>query len=489
MDRMPDIGIPFNFEIWRYRMKIKALSEGQIEKIQKLTEEMIENVGFKVEHKGLLKIAVKAGAKVDEASQIVKIPAQILRELLSLVPKSYIDKGIDGKEYHIGGGKQYISAIVTDPWIIDYKTREPRRPNLGDMLTNTILTQKNDQVAVVGRMDFPVTDYSDATSTWRALETHLLNHTKHYNVYTGCLEDIRRWMEIGHILTQGADLAGSKLMTVAVAIVSPLTLPNFNCEVLLETTANHFAVIPTICPMAGMTSPYSKDTTLLQGNVENIFLAALTQMIHPGNPFIYTFGPSVSNMRTGHDLYYTMDKILWKIATAELAQAYHMPTSAEAGGTLGHRYDMQSGAESMLFMVTAQNTGSDLLAGLGSCYNANGLSSEMILIESAWLEAAQYLSRGLSTEYLEEGVASITEQGPGGNFLIDDLTMKLLRSDEFFPGHLFDNSGGYEPAPSILDNAHRKVEELTADFKSPVPEKIQEDLRRYFHDLYKKIGG
>jgi len=98
-------------------------------------------------------------------------------------------------------------------------------------------------------------------------------------------------------------------LTVAVAVVSPLKLTKFNCQVLLETTARNFTVIPTICPMAVTTSPYSKDTTLLQGNVENIFLVALTQMINPGNPFLYAFGPSVSNMRTGHDLYYTIEKV------------------------------------------------------------------------------------------------------------------------------------------------------------------------------------
>jgi len=469
-------------------MKIQVLSQTQIERIKKLTEEMIENVGFKVEHNGLLKIAAKAGAVVDETTQTVRIPAKLLRELLSKVPQSYIARGIDGKEYNIGGSNQYIGAIVTDPWIIDYQTKENRRPGLEDLRRNTILTQKNEQVASVGRMDFPVTEYNDATSTWRALEIHLLNHTKHYNVYTGCIEDFRRWMEIGEILVQGGDLAKSKLMTVAVAIVSPLTLPEFNCQVLLEAAARNFTVIPTICPMAGTTSPYSKDTTLLQGNVENIFLAALTQMVNPGNPYLYAFGPSVSNMRTGHDLYYTLDKVLWKIATTELAVSYCMPTAAECGGTLSHRYDMQSGAESMLFMLTAQNPGANILAGLGSCYNANGLSSEMIVIQSEWLEAAKYLSRGINTEYLEEGIESIKAQGPGGNFLMDDLTMKLLRSNEFFSSSLFDTSGGYEPAPSILENAHRKVEELTADYKSPVPEKIQEDLRRYFHDLYKKMG-
>lgn len=467
-------------------MKIQVLNENQIEKIKQLTEEMIENVGFKVEHNGLLKIAAKAGAVVDEASQMVKIPAKLLRELLSKVPKSYIARGIDEKEYHIGGSSQYIAAIVTDPWIIDYKTKEPRRPCLEDVRRNTILSQKNEQVALISRMDFPVTDYKDTGSSLKALEIHLLNHTKHYSVFVTSMESLKQWMEIGQILVQGSDLAKSGLMTVAVAVVSPLKLVGFNCQILLEATARNFTVIPTICPMAGTTSPYSKDTTLLQGNVENIFLAALTQMVNPGNPFLYAFGPSVSNMMTGHDLYYTLDKILWKIATTELAISYCMPTSAECGGTMSHRYDMQSGAESMLFMLTAQNPGANLLAGLGSCYNANGLSSEMIVIQSAWLDAAKYLSRGINMEYLEEGIESIKTQIQGGNFLIDDLTLKLLGSDEFFTSDLFDTSGGYELSPSILEKAHIKVEELTADYKSPVPEKIQEDLRRYFHDLINK---
>ncbi len=91
-------------------------------------------------------------------------------------------------------------------------------------------------------------------------------------------------------------------------------------------------------------------------------------------------------------------------------------------------------------------------------------------------------------EYLEEGNRSIAAQGPGGNFLMDDLTLKLLRSDEFFSSSLFDTSGGYAPAPSILENAHRRVEALTAEYSSPVPGNIQERLKRYFHDLYRKMG-
>ena len=56
-------------------LRIEVLDEEQIEKIKRLTEEMIENVGFRVEHGGLLKIAAKAGADVDETSQVVKVAA------------------------------------------------------------------------------------------------------------------------------------------------------------------------------------------------------------------------------------------------------------------------------------------------------------------------------------------------------------------------------------------------------------------------------
>lgn len=86
-------------------------------------------------------------------------------------------------------------------------------------------------------------------------------------------------------------------------------------------------------------------------------------------------------------------------------------------------------------------------------------------------------------EYLEEGIESIKTKLNSGNFLTDDLTMKLLESDEFFKNDLFDISGGYELSPSMLEKAHIKLKELTADYKSPVPENIQENLRKYFHDL------
>jgi len=470
-------------------MNIKELNENQIEKIKMLTEEMIETIGFNVQNNTLLKKAKKAGAIVDDISMTVKIPKKLLRELLNNIPKSFVIKGIDGKEYKIGGDKQYIWAIVVDPWIIDYYTQKPRRPSLEDIKINTILAQKNEDVAAMSRMDFPVTDYSDNTSSLRALETHLLNHVKHNVLMISSLENLKVCMETGEIIADGKGFANSKLASVGVSIISPLILSDLNSKILLEATKRNFAVIPTTCPIAGMTSPYTIGNTLLQGNVETIFLAALTQIINPGNPYLYALGPSVCDLYTGFDLYYTIDKVLWKIAGTELAKSYNIPNVAECGGTLSHRYDMQSGAESILFMLTAQNTGASIISGLGSCFNANGLSSEMIIIQSEWFRISKFLSRGINLHYLEEGINSIQSRGHGGNFLSDDLTIKFVRSDEFFKSDLLDTTGGFKSVPSLLENAHRKVKELTEGYNSPVPENIQENLRRYFYNLYKKMNS
>lgn len=471
-------------------MRVQVLDEERTNRIKTATEQVLEETGFIVESEEMLKLAQKRGAYVDMDQQRVKVPASLLRELLSSVPRSYTVRGVDGTAYEIGGGRQYIAAIVTDPWIIDYTSGVPRHPVLEDVKRNTVLSAANDRVAMVSLMDYPVADVTGATSELRAMETCVLNHGKHYSVYAGSLRGLDEWLALGRIAAGTQGLSGSMLMSMAVAVKSPFVLTGINTALLRTAVDHEFPVLPTVCPMAGTTGPYDKTGILLQCNAENVFLAALTQMAAPGNPVLYGIGPSVTDMRNGADLYYTMDKVLWKIAGAELARSYRMPVFSEAGGTMTHQYDMQSGAESMLFMTTAKTSGSDLLSGLGSCYNAVGLSSEMIVIQSAWLEAAEHLSKGLSVDDVERRVASIREQGPGGGFMMDELTLENLRSDEFFRHELFTYAGeGGGPTPTILESAHRRAEEIEAEFRSPVPETIQEGFRRYFQDRYRAATG
>lgn len=462
---------------------IRGLSDNQIEHIRRATEDILETNGFHVTHPELKRLCRKAGAIVDDPADTIRFPGPLLRELLAQVPACYEIADCKGNLTTIGGDNQVGIGIVTDPWIIDYESQEPRRPCLDDIRRHTTIQQRLPFVVSTSRMDFPVTDIEGPTSSHRALEEWFLLQDMHLAVFVTSIASLEQYYDVGRIILQGKDLKGSKLMTVAVAPLSPLGLTDMNVEFLLRTCQYDFVVIPTVCPMAGTTSPYTLAGTLLMGNVENIFVAALSQVVNPGNPFLYVFGPSVANMRSGHDMYYTLDKVLWKLAGVQLGQSYGFPTAAEGGGTMTYRYDQQNAAEGMLFMLTAANSGANIIAGFGSNHNAIGMSAEMIVIHNAWLDVARFLARGIQFGGKRLGVENIKSIGSGASYLMDDLTIEHLHSDEWFANDLFDFSGGFEESKPLLVRAHEKAEELAANPVSPHSEKVQGEIKEYFARL------
>lgn len=468
-----------------------ALSESQIALMMEQTEAILERTGLGVTHSKLLKHCHEAGAQVDEAEGRVRFPRPVLRELLAAAPETYTIAGSGGLRHVVGdsAAPPAFQAIVTDPWIVDYATGEPRRPRLDDLRKHTAIVQSLPMVVATSLMDFPLADVPEPISSLRAMEEWALGHNKHlYNMAPDMVRH-RHFLNLADILFDGKDPGGAT-MTVAVGSLSPLACSDLNVELLLDACNHGFPIVPTVCPIAGMTSPYTLAGSLLQSNIEVIGMAALTQAARRGHPYLYASGLSVGHMRSTHDMYYTLDKVLWKTAAVQLAKAYHLPVAAECGGSMTHRYDQQNGAEGILFMLGALSSGAHLLAGIGSTYNAVGMSAEMMLIHTAWLASAQYLQRGIRTDDVRLGVENIERAGPGGNFLVDDLTLRFLRSDEFFSHDLLDYTGGVEPtAKPLLARAHDQAEEIAARARSPHSEETQERLRRYFADEYKKLSA
>ena len=460
----------------------KVLSDDQIQQVHTAAEEILERAGCRVMDQRALQLCRQAGALVDDTSGRVRFPRQLLGELIAQAPPSYQVKGVDGITRRVGDGRQWGVGIVTDPWIIDCQTEQPRRPHGEDIRRNTAIGQSLDRILGMSCMDFPLSDVSGPHSNLRALEIHLLNHAKHNFTFVASTKSMQRWLEIGRILTRGRELRGSRLFTVAVATLTPLTVTQMNVELMRIACEHDFPILPTVCPTAGITSPYTMAGTLAQGHAEVLSLLALAQLHRPGHPFLYAFGPAVGNMRNGACLYYTLDKVLWKLASVQLAKSCGLPVSAECGGAMGHRFDQQSGAEGMLFMLAAVNSGADVLSGLGSTYNAVGHSTEMMLIQEAHLEAAEHLGKGICTDASRLGVEAAVRVGPGGQYMTDELTLEQLRGDEFFNHELFDHSGDSMQSPSMLQRAHQKALALTDGYRSPVPEDIQEQLRRFFRD-------
>lgn len=256
----------------------QVLSASQIAQIREAALTHIERHGFNVQHRALLARARARGASVDETQGRVCLPRTLVAELMAQVPRHYTIGNILGDTWLIGGVEQCGTAIVTDPWIIDYETREPRHPCLEDLRRNTIVAEQLEPVVSISRMDYPVMDVPGPTSSLRAL-----------------------------------------------------------------------------------------------------------------------------------------------------------------------------------------------------------------VIQQAYLRAARHVARGIRTDEPWLGTASLERVGPGGQFLDDELTLDLMRSDEFFRDDVFDLSGGHGASKSLLERAHQRVEQLVDGYESRVPGDIQEGLRRHFAELYRRV--
>ena len=468
------------------RLILRALSDTEVEKLHEKTLELFEKVGVHVNHEEALKSLKKAGAKVDEASGLVRFPAAMVGELLGLAPSVAVETGLNGKILQAGGQERYYVSLILDPFIADYHDGL-RRPLLEDVRRHTIIGESLDRVNTMMRMQFPVSDVPEPDCYYKTMEVFLSHTTKHTAAYPTSEENCRDWMDAMAVIADaaGLDVDGTALLSVAMAVTSPLQLHGPNIEIMKMAMSRCYPIVSTVCPMAGTTAPYSMAGTTLLANAEALLPVLIAQCLKPGHPVFYSVGPSVTDMKSGHDRYYGPEKMLFKLAAVQMGKHYNLPISGEAGGTLTHRADVQNGAESMMYLLAAFS-GQNVIGGLGSMHNANGMSAEQIIMQCGLVDMAEYVSRGIDLSDYKLALDSIARIGPGGNFLTDSLTIELLRDDEFFKSPHIDQTGGYtNDAPGMYEMAYAEAQRLVGQYRPTVPEKVQEVIRRHFRTKYR----
>ena len=468
-------------------MRWTVLNEGEVVQIHEQSLRILEETGITVTHAGARALLRKRGARVDEQAERVRFPRQLVRELLELAPSMASYEGINGRRLEVGGDHRLYASLVTDPWVMDYHDGR-RQPKLEDIRRHTIIGESLDRVSALMRMQYPVSDIPEPDSCLKTMEVFLCHLTKHVSIYPTSVENCREWCEVYERIADalGLELNRHPLLSVAMAVTSPLQVHGMNVDIMKMAIERNFPIISTVCPMAGTTAPCTVAGTALLSNVEALAPVLIAQACKPGHPVLFGFGPSATNMRTGHDLYYKAEKVFFKTIACQMGKFYRLPISGEAGGAMTWRPDVQNGAEGMAYLLASHLGGQNLIGGVGSMDNANGMSGEQIIMQCGLIDMAEYIARGVEFSEHTLACASIQHVGPGGSFMTEELTIERMRSDEFFDSPHFDLSGGYEPgAPGIYEKAHREADRLVTEYVSRVPGKVTEAVRSHFRDKYR----
>jgi trimethylamine--corrinoid protein Co-methyltransferase len=459
---------------------LRVLSDAEMETIHRKSLEILEQCGILVEDAACRAVLVKAGARAD-ATDRVRLPRQLVEEARATVPSEFRLYNAHGAALRIGTDTRVFGSLVIDPWIMDYSTQKPRRPRLDDVVRHTRLGEALPSVGFLHRMDMPPEDIGGEAAYVRTLEAFAVNTTKPMLAAPASLPTLRNWLEVGEILGGGTPAGQKPRLMMLAPLTTPLTFNSINAAIMREGIAAGYPFGAQTEPIAGSTAPLSFAGGVLAGNCENLFLLVLSQLLRPGAGFTYSTGNALTDLATGRVIFYNADKVLWKIATAQMARFYGVPTEGELTGSLVGRHDTQNGIELALLMLPTVLNGGGMFNGMGSCYNACGLSAEMLVMQADTLELLTRIAAGIEVSDRTLAAESIISVGPGGTFLMEPLTIEMLRSGEFYTGGCFDRLGEQSPnraEDSMLARAHERVEALAAR-PAALPAGLADEIHRW----------
>ncbi len=208
--------------------------------------------------------------------------------------------------------------------------------------------------------------------------------------------------------------------------ISPLVLNEETIEKMTLTIDRGLPLIFNNYGMSGATTPITPGGTLALLNAELLAGLVLSQLIRAGAPMILGSLPAGFDMRSMMSLY-TPHTMLLNLACAEMMAHYGLPHSGTSGSGPGWGPDLLAAGGFWM------NHFSSLLGKVGLAPFVGGNFDSMVFSPAAVVYADEVirLSRlfadGFTLDAASVAHDEIDTIGPGGNFLMSDLTGALFR--------------------------------------------------------------
>lgn len=444
-------------------MTLRQVKRQELETIHEKTLYVLEHIGVDFEHQELLELFKKRGIKVQ--GNRVFFSGKDVEEGLSTLLPSFVLK-TPYEELKIGEGGQAICSAsgarkilekgqVRDASPEDYvKIRKLDASSPMINLTSSPLTYVR---------DFPG-DRSEVIKG--ALSLKYSTHP----VIMSCFgkKDAEETIQLARDFYD----TDEGYYTIGVGnVISPLRYAWEDVEAQLAYTKRNLPVVIACCSIPGMTSPITLGGTIVQNNAEVLAGVLMTQFVNPGAPVVYGNTTYVSNMRKASPVSWGCEEAVFIQYAKAMADFYGVPCRTGGSLSMGKELDYQNGAETAMSLMTSLDVGSDFIFhSFGEMDGLNVFSFEKYVLDEQIMEARKaaeaidiFSSEDMSLESMEE-------EGPGGNYLLEEETMELYREEIYYP-ELY-NIENYDEWQrngriSVEEKAAERVKKRLEEYQAP----------------------
>lgn len=451
------------------KAQLQVLSEEERTQVHERSLKLLATTGVRVLSEGGRNILKGAGADVDDTSHIVRFPRALIEESLKLAPKRFSLGGRrPGWDLEMNSGNCSLLADGGAVSVLEWESGEIRNGTFDDWLVATKLIDAIDEIGVYWNMiegGFSGSSMGNYVSYWR---NTLKNCSKHIQDSTDSVRKSRLLLEILQVAFGSRDtIRHVHPFSFLLCPMSPLVIDDTYTDAYLETLGYDLPVAIMPMPLMGATGPASVISTLLVANSEALAMLCLVQAAAPGTPVLYAPIPQAVEPHTWRYTGGAVENSMFGAASTEMGRFYGLPVEAAAGGTDQYYPGAQASYERAVNWSLPSLAWPDILVGPGLLGGSTILCVEQMVMDVEIFRRCARLSEGIRTEPENWLEGSITEVGPGGNFLNQKSTREAVRGGIWYLSGLgfHDTYEKWKASdmPDVIDVIQENVKKILKD--------------------------
>ncbi|WP_223425236.1 trimethylamine methyltransferase family protein [Tateyamaria pelophila] len=461
-----------------------VFSADQIANMHATALRTLEDLGIKVILPEARKIFAAAGARVDEATEMVFIGRDIVDAALASAPRS-IDcrAGHRDRDVLLELGSLVFQPGAGAPHATDLE--RGRRPGRGvDFRELVQLTHHFDVLQMMPPLIEPQ-DIATNVRHYFTLDAQLTLSDKFPFVFSRGTPQVMDSFEMLRDFRGVSDeeFAANPYCYTIINTNSPRTLDIPMAQGLIDFARAGQVSIVTPFTLMGAMAPITVAGAITLSHCEALAAITLTQLTRAGAPVCYGTFTSNVDMKSGAPAFGTPSHFQASLAAGQLARFIGLPWRS-AAGSASNINDVQAANENQMGLWGCLMAGATVIIhAAGWLEGGLSVSYEKLIADVEVLNMVAELCSGAQAGSDEIGFDALSEVNPGGHFFATGQTMARYNTEFYEPiVHDYANFGtwterGAKDASTRATSVWKGI--LAADNRPDLDEARVESLRRF----------
>lgn len=448
-----------------------VLSDDEVHHLHETALAYLQRSGVRVLLPEARAILAAAGARVDEAEQMVRLDVDLTRSLLATAPPAFsITSRNPERSVHIGGDSLMLFPAAGPPYVAD-RQRGRRPGTMADLDDFVRLTQRTE----VLHGTTPTVEAQDVPLQFRHLHgtrSILVLSDKVPFVYArgrGVVADSFEMIRLANGIDDDTFRQRPYCWT-NINTNSPRQLDIPMSMGIVDFARAGQATIMTPFTLSGAMAPVSLAGALVLQHVEAVAAISLAQATRPGAPVVYGAFTSNVDMKSGAPAFGTPETMRAAIASGQLARHIGVPWRSQ-GASTSNTEDAQGGYETMLSMMGCLYGGANLVLHAAG-WQEGGLTAslEKFVLDVEMLQILAEAMQPIVVNDAELALDAIDDVGPGGHFFGTAHTLERFETAFYEPEVFTRQNFGQWTEGGSLDAGTRATQvwrRWLADYEQP----------------------